>query len=260
MAVAVGAALALGVTWCSPASPSHASTTSAGMDVSAENLAVRATTNVVAPEDSIQTRRFEADLVKRLRAGGGERVKVWSTETQQPDAVVAGVPRDIFRVWSTWASWHESGKMFIAFYGRWAYKDGFIGSGAPANISAMALAGFPSRCWTKTGAGVVTNSESGARTSLGFRKGDGHGTSVWGITDRTRNFQLQNKYGMHWTHLRRDRIDRACWKRKAGSYYMEHNQGGTGGWSAAVSMGALAVSYSGSAGSSLQKAAAYSYY
>jgi hypothetical protein len=46
---------------------------------------------------------------------------------------------------------------------------------------------------------------------------------------------------------------------RQGSYFVEHNQSGSGGWSASVSMWRLAVSYRGSSGETLQKAAKFDY-
>jgi hypothetical protein len=177
-----------------------------------------------------------------------------------PTTAARGLPTDTFKVWTTWADYYKNGKLHIAFYGRWAYKSGFIGSGDPDDASAMAVTGFPSKCWTKVSAGVTTNNELGERTSLSYQKLDGHAKSIWGVKDDTRAFQLENKYGFHWIDMRRDRVLRACRARKAGSYFMEHNQGGTGGWGASVNLLILSVSYSGGGGQVLQKAATYDYY
>jgi hypothetical protein len=165
-----------------------------------------------------------------------------------------------FRVRTSWADYWRNGKFRIAFYGRWAFKSGFIGSGDPDDASAMALTGFPSRCWSKVGDGVTTNNEVGNRTHVSYRQSGQHNSSIWGVQDDTRAFQLENKYGFHWTDIRRDRVLRKCRARKAGSYYMEHNQSGTGGWSASVSLAVFSLSYSSPGGQVLQKAAKYDYY
>ena len=68
--------------------------------------------------------------------------------------------------------------------------------------------------------------------------------------------------GVHQIDMRKDRSGRKnkCSGRRAGSYYLEHNQGGSGGWSASVSVAALSVSYSSDGGDRVRKAARYSYY
>jgi len=200
-----------------------------------------------------------AAITEALAAKGATRIRLHETEAASP-TVIQGLPRDTFRVWTTWADYWKNGKLHIAFYRRWAFKSGFIGSGNTDDASAMAVSGFPSRCWTKVSAGVTTNNETGERTFLSYRKSDGRVSSIWGVQDDTRAFQLENKYGFHWIDMRRDRSLRACRARKAGSYYMEHNQGGDGGWSASVSLAILSVSYSSGGGQVLQKAARYDYY
>jgi hypothetical protein len=208
---------------------------------------------------SLPSNPSTADITEALAAAGATRIRLHENEPA-PTAAFRGLPTDTFRVWTTWADYWKNGKLHIAFYGRWAFKGGFIGSGDPDDASAMAVTGFPSKCWTKVSAGVTTNNEFGKRTHLSYRKSDGHATSIWGVKDDTRAFQLENKYGFHWTDMRRDRVLRACRARKAGSYYMEHNQGGSGGWSASVSLAVFSLSYSGSGGQVLQKAAKYDYY
>jgi hypothetical protein len=199
------------------------------------------------------------DIEEALTAQGATRIRVHESQAA-PITAARGLPTDTFKVWTTWADYYKNGKLHIAFYGRWAYKSGFIGSGDPDDASAMAVTGFPSKCWTKVSAGVTTNNELGERTSLSYQKLDGHAKSIWGVKDDTRAFQLENKYGFHWIDMRRDRVLRACRARKAGSYFMEHNQGGTGGWGASVNLLILSVSYSGGGGQVLQKAATYDYY
>ena len=200
-----------------------------------------------------------AAITEALAETGATRIRLHETEAGSP-TVIQGLPRDTFRVWTSWADYYKNGKLHIAFYGRWAFKSGFIGSGNPDDASAMAVTGFPAKCWTKVTAGVTTNNELGERTSLSYRKSDGRVSSIWGVQDDTRAFQLENKYGFHWIDLRRDRVLRACRARKAGSYYMEHNQGGDGGWSASVSLAIFSMSYSSGGGQVLQKAARYDYY
>jgi hypothetical protein len=82
--------------------------------------------------------------------------------------------------------------------------------------------------------------------------------SVFGIDDRTSDFMMLTDNGIHAIDMRRDKI--GCNARRAGSYFYEHNQGGDGGWSASLSMAVFSISYSGSSGQTLQKAAAYNYY
>ena len=198
-------------------------------------------------------------MAEALARTGATRIHVHRRSTPEAPAQ-RGLPADTFKVWTNWADYWKNGKLHIAFYGQWQFKSGFIGSGDPDDASAMALTGFPSTCWTKVGAWVKTNNESGERTFLSYRKSDGHTSSIWGVQDDTRAFQLENKYGFHWIDMRRDRTSKACRARKAGSYYMEHNQDGSGGWSASVSLAVFSLSYSGSGGQVLQKAAKYDYY
>lgn len=232
--------------------------------------AAGASTSTAPPPSATETRLpvdstpTTSEIARALARNGATRIRVqpWTETDPATDTRVAarGLPSDIFTVWTTWASYWKNGKLRIAFYGRWAYKGGFIGSGDPDDISAMRLTGFPMRCWTKMSAGVTTNNEFGERTSLSYRKSDGHASSIWGVQDDTRAFQLENRYGFHWIDMRRDRVLSACRARKAGSYFMEHNQEGSGGWSAGVTLLALSVSYTGSGGQRLQKAATYDYY
>lgn len=200
-----------------------------------------------------------AEITDALAATGATRIRVHEA-SESRTALQRGLPTDTFKVWTSWADYYKNGKLHIAFYGRWQFKSGFIGSGDPDDASGMAVTGFPSRCWTKVGAGVRTHNELGERTYLSYRKSDGHASSIWGVNDKTRAFQLENKYGFHWIDMRRDRIRKACRARKAGSYYMEHNQEGSGGWSASISLAVFSLSYSGSGGQVLQKAAKYDYY
>lgn len=213
----------------------------------------------LAGTSSLPSSPGTAEITEALAAAGATRIRLHESETATP-TVAQSLPSDTFKVWTTWADYWKNGKLHIAFYGRWAFKSGFIGSGDPDDASAMAVTGFPSRCWTKVSAGVTTNNELGERTHLSYRKADGHNSSIWGVQDDTTAFQLENKYGFHWIDMRRDRTLRACRARKAGSYYMEHNQGGSGGWSASVSLAVFSVSYSGGGGQVLQKAAKYDYY
>lgn len=203
----------------------------------------------------------DAPAIRRmLEATGATRIHIHDWTTQEaPSRALSRLPLDTFAVSTAWADFWRNGRKDIAFYGRWSYKGGFIGSGSPDDISAMRVTGFPMTCWTKVSAGVRTTNEYGQRTYLSYARSDGHASSIWAVQDRTRAFQLENRYGFHWIDMRRDRVLSACRARKAGSYFVEHNQSGNGGWSASVSMWGLAVSYSGSSGETLQKAAKFDY-
>lgn len=65
--------------------------------------------------------------------------------------------------------------------------------------------------------------------------------------------------GIHAIDMRRDNTGGSCDTRRAGSSFYEHNQDGNGGWSASIPMVVLTLSYNGSAGQTLKKAATYNY-
>ncbi|MBO9524040.1 MAG: hypothetical protein J7518_21090 [Nocardioidaceae bacterium] len=161
---------------------------------------------------------------------------------------------------TSWADWYQNGKKHVAFYGNWNFRNSFIGSGSAYDASAMAISGFSSTCWTNIDTGIIVQDDRGYRHDLGWLKNSGHQTSVFGIQDRTKAFRLYNDMGMVWIVMRRDRSGTTCTGRKTGKFYYEHNEGGTGGWSASVTIKVLSISYSGSGGQRLQKATPISYY
>ena len=93
----------------------------------------------------------------------------------------------------------------------------------------------------------------------GVRYQSDHGRSIIKVNDRTTNHMLLSDNGVHVVEMRRDRVRKACKKRKTGSYYFEHNQG-NGGWSAGVSILAFNISYSSDQAVEFRAAAKYNYF
>jgi hypothetical protein len=198
------------------------------------------------------------ELREALVAAGATDVSISPARSDAGRVAQTKVPSDAFTVSSLWADYTGSaGKKHVVFYGFWNFRDEFIGTGDPNDGSAVQLDGFNTRCWTKVSADVVVKDYRGDVHGHGIMRTDAQQKSVFGIDDRTSDFMMLTDNGIHAVDMRRDKI--GCNARRAASYFYEHNLGG-GGWSASLSMAAFSLSYSGSSGQTLQKAAAYNYY
>ncbi len=170
-----------------------------------------------------------------------------------------GLDNDTFKVHKAWADWTEDGKSWIAFYGYWDYKAGFIGSGDPYDAAAMKVSGFNKDCWYNASEGVRTTDSEGHRTSGYTSKySDGHAATIWNVNDDTQSFTLKTGHGFAWIEMRRDKS--GCAADKEGKFWHEHNQNGNGGWSGGIDLWVFNLSYDGSGGQSLRKSTRLSTY
>lgn len=202
-------------------------------------------------------------LASALRRSGATRVYVRPATPSRVTkrARVAGVlPVDIFSVSVLWADWYQNGRKHVALYGRWNFRNTFIGSGSPYDATAMALSGFSAKCWTNVSTGITVQDQDGRRQNLGALRSSAHQSSIFSVQDRTRAFQLLNDMGMVWIDMRKDRTGAICGGRKMGKFYYEHNQSGNGGWTASVNLQAFSLSYSGTVKQKLKKASPITYY
>jgi hypothetical protein len=199
------------------------------------------------------------ELKQALVDAGATDVSVSSMQFDTARHAETKVPADAFNVSSLWADYTgSSGKKHVVFYGFWNFRDEFIGSGDPNDGSAVQLDGFSANCWTKVSADVLVKDYQGNAHGHGIMQTDTHQKSIFAVDDRTEDFMMLTDNGIHAIDMRRDKI--GCDARRAGSYFYEHNQDGGGGWSASLSMAIFSISYSGSSGSTLQKAATFAYY
>jgi hypothetical protein len=146
----------------------------------------------------------------------------------------------------------HSGPSWDLGLGNWDFRDNYVGSGSPDNISAVATAGFRPRCFRYAKDQAFSFTYQGKdRSDLTYRYDVGRGSGIYRVRDRTRNHMMLTDNGFHWHDYRR--VGRGCKGRPRGKFYFEHSQGGSGGWSASVGIGGLNVSYSGSSGMTLRK-------
>jgi len=199
-----------------------------------------------------------SDIASMLRHRGERHVRVRPALGRETASAQA-LPSNAFSVRSYWADYTDGkGRKHVVLYGSWNFRNNFVGSGSPKDISAVAVTGFSSACWTQVSDAVVYKDYKGKVRGHGTRYSASHGKTIRSIADRTKNHMLLSDNGVHEVDMRKDK-KKKCGGRKAGSYYFEHNQSG-GGWSASVSMALLSVSYSNSNALTLRKAAKYNYY
>lgn len=98
-----------------------------------------------------------------------------------------------------------------------------------------------------------------AHPRLDTRKSAGHAKSVRSINDAVSGFSMYTDNGIHAVDMKRVKRHRSCRKQKADSYFFEKNQEG-GGWSFSLTLANFSISYAGSGGMTLKKAAKYNYF
>ncbi|MFT3874232.1 MAG: hypothetical protein QM714_16575 [Nocardioides sp.] len=195
-------------------------------------------------------------LADELVLNGATNVRI--VDDDGDDDIVTrdgGLPHDLFGVSGKWATYIDRDKQYIAFYGRWNYKNQYIGSGNPYDAAALAVSNFSQNCWTNTSTGLKTFDQDGTKTNLRSRKDADHNSTIWNVNDDTRAFQLLTDMGFAWIEMRRDKL--GCDDNKHGKFYHEHNQNGNGGWSASVNLAIFSISYTGEDGQALQKSSKY---
>lgn len=205
----------------------------------------------------------DAQLAEALEANGATNVRIRSGSSADPEAramvTAAALPVNLFTVSISWADWIENGKKHIAAYGRWNYRDDVVGSGAPDDAAGLALSGFPAKCFENVGTGLQAQSSDGSVTpNSTYLKDAGQQKSVFGVRDRTRAFRLLTDMGFAWIEMKRKNTN--CPGPRQGRFYHEHNQDGSGGWSASLSLSIFSLSYSSSGGQRLQKSTPVSTY
>lgn len=198
------------------------------------------------------------DIARMLQRRGAREVRV-REDTTAARVGVQALPNNAFTVRSYWADYTDKkGRKHVVFYGTWNFRNNFVGSGGPADVSAMAISGFNAKCWTQVSDAAVYKDYKGKVRGKGTRYLASHGRVIRSIKDRTVNHMLLSDNGIHQIDMRKDK-KKKCGGRKAGSFFFEHNQSG-GGWSASVSLAILSVAYSGGDALKLRKAARYNYY
>lgn len=159
-----------------------------------------------------------------------------------------------------WAGYHKKGHKHILFYGFWNFKNDFVGSGDPGDASGIAVRGFKVKCWRNVSDQAISKEYNGKpHRRLDTREVGKHRKSVRRINDKTRDHKLYSDNGIHQIDMKRVAHKKGCKRKKAGSYFFEHNQDGRGGWSASISLGFLSLSYGGASGTTLKKGTKYDY-
>jgi len=201
----------------------------------------------------------DADLRGELEAQGATSIRIVpDPETDGEILDERGLPSDLFTVRGSWASYIQDRKQYIAFYGRWNYRNDVIGSGNPDDIAGIAVKNFSSACWRNTHSGLRTQDQEGRRTNLRTRYDANHANTTWKVQDDASGFQLLTDVGFAWIEMRRDAL--GCDRDKQGKFFHEHNQGGNGSWTVGVNALAFNVEYNGDPGMTLRKATAIKYF
>lgn len=199
------------------------------------------------------------DLRVELEAQGATDVRI-VPDAETDGEILAergGLPSDLFKVRGSWATYIQDRKQYIAFYGRWNYRNDVIGSGNPDDIAGIAVKNFSSDCWRNTSSGLRTQDQDGRRTNLRTRYDANHANTTWKVHDDTSGFQLLTDVGFAWIEMRRDAL--GCDRDKQGKFFHEHNQSGNGSWNIGVNVLVFTVEYSGDSGMKLRKATAIKY-
>lgn len=107
---------------------------------------------------------------------------------------------------------------------------------------------------------MIVKDYQGNAHGHGVRYSDGQQSAIFSIDDRVSGFKMLTDNGIESIDEVQHGSGSDCHRRKAGSYYYEHNQDGHGNWSASVSIGVFGISYNGASGSTLRKAAKFHYF
>lgn len=202
----------------------------------------------------------DEDLKTSLEAEGATDIRIVADPETDGEALgrIGGLPDDLFTVKGSWASYVIDRKQYIAFYGRWNYRNDVIGSGDPRDIAGIATKNFSARCWRNTSSGLKTQDQDGRITNLRTRYDANHANTSWRVNDDTSGFQLLTDLGFAWIEMRRDAL--GCDRDKQGKFFHEHNQGGNGTWTVGINLLAFTVEYNGDPGMNLRKATRIKYF
>lgn len=178
-----------------------------------------------------------------------------------PRVSIQVLPSDLFSVSSLWYKIPTaSGGAYYQYHGKWDFKDSWANGSAPYDVSAIALNKVHS-CWKFKFDSTYMYTYSGMdKSGSAWRYDSSDKSSIWKIQDKVSSFVINNDHGTHvLSYYRSATKDCSGTSSTYAKYYYEHNQDGSGGWSASVSVLGLGVSYTGSPGQKMRKATAIDY-
>jgi hypothetical protein len=181
-----------------------------------------------------------------------------SAKVGSPGKVTA-IPATAFTVSSSWYHVQAQDGEWWNFNGNWDFQNKYLNGKAPDDAAGMATANMPSACFrldTDTFFAAMVRGED--RSSRGYRKAVDFDSVVWGVQDRNELKVMNVDHGTVTMSYRR-RTSGCSLEQARGKFYFEHNTDGNASWTAAINIGALSLSYTGSVGSKLQKSSALDY-
>jgi hypothetical protein len=171
---------------------------------------------------------------------------------------ITAIPVNAFEVSSSWYHVQAQDGEWWNFNGSWNFQNTYLVGQAPDDGTGMAIAAMPS-CFRLDTDTFFSARLSGLNTSgAGYRKSVDTDSAVYGVRDRNESHVMNVDHGTLTMSYQR-RTDGCSLAQTRGRFYYEHNTGGNATWSGTVDLSILHLTYSGTLGGRLQKAAALDY-
>ncbi len=172
---------------------------------------------------------------------------------------IAAIPSTAFDVSSSWYHVQAQDGEWWNFNGNWNFQNTYLNGKAPDDAAGMATANMPSACFRLDTDTFFAAMVRGAdRSNRGYRKAVDFDSVVWGVQDRNELKVMNVDHGTVTMSYRR-RTSGCSLEQTRGKFFYEHNTDGNASWTAAITIGVLSLSYSGSVGSKLQKSSSLDY-
>ncbi|OEU90493.1 hypothetical protein DB35_04665 [Streptomyces abyssalis] len=169
------------------------------------------------------------------------------------DVSTKDVPSDAFQVSGSWYHTQDQYGEWWTASGHWNFRDDFVNGSAPDDASGIALDEVDKKCWENDGDNLLAADWQNEPYDQMWRHSSSPTSNIWNIRDRVQGFAMKADHGTHLLHLRRVGYNCDNNDKMAASYHYEHNQDGSGGWGASISIGVMTLSYNGSGGDTMQK-------
>lgn len=196
-----------------------------------------------------------------------ERANRSRTSTSDSTALATSIDPALLGISSYWGHTKDQYGEWYSFNGTYNFTNGYIkGEGTHDGLGVI-VSQLPSTCWKFSSDWASAFDPLGRNwTGKAYREDSGARRSIWGIYDFAVWGNVDGRYRWmrnadHGTHrISFKRIGYGCGLSQAhGKFYYEHNVGGSGGWTASITMAALTLSYTSGPAERLRKATAPDY-